>query len=257
MRRTPIALISLCLAAVAAPAAAGPGFDVGARAVYWFPDLSAKVQTFSAGVAGTEFDVKDDLGVGDENFPAGEAFFRVGRFHLRVGYTPVSFDGSRQLARTIVFNGQTFAATDNVVSTLDAKMIDGEVQVDLLSPDIVAASFNLGLLVKVKYVDGEVELRSASAGVQKKDFSAPVPMVGLAAGVGLLKDALRVDARAAGIAYSGNHLFEGDIFASFAPVPFVRLQGGYRIIDLKIDEKDDVVAKMRLNGPYAGVQIAF
>ena len=60
-------------------------------------------------------------------------------------------------------------------------------------------------------------------------------MLGAAAGVGFLKDMVRVDARAAGIAYSGNHLYDADAYASFAPLPFVRIQGGYRYIDLKID----------------------
>lgn len=241
----------------ALPAAAGPGFDAGVRAIYWFPRLDARVQTFEPGVTGTEFDAKDDLGVGDENFPEAEAFLRIGRVHLRAGYASLSFDGSKQLTRQITFNNITFAASDNVVSSLDAKMIDGEIQVDLLRPNLVAVSFNIGVVVKVKYVDGEVELQSASQGAHKKDFRAPIPMAGVAGGAGFLKNMIRVDARAAGIAYSGNHLFEGDAFASFAPAPFVRLQGGYRLIDLKIDEKDDIAARMKLRGPYAGIQIAF
>lgn len=257
MRRSLIALLSFCLAAVASPALAGPGFDAGARGIYWFPKLEGQVQDLTPGVTSPQFDLKNTLGVGDENFAAGEAFLRIGRFHLRVGYTPLKFDGNKQLTDNVVFNGRTFTVNDNVVSHLKANMIDGEIQVDLLQPDLVAASVNLGLIVKVKYVDGEVELRSASQGVQKKDFTAPIPMVGLAAGVGFLKDMIRVDARAAGIAYSGNHLYEGDAFASFAPLPFVRIQGGYRLIDLKIEKTDDILAKLKLHGPYAGVQVAF
>lgn len=237
------------------PAAAMPGFEAGVRGTYWFPDLSAKVQTFDPLPTGTKFDVKDDLGVADEDFPSGEAFLRVGRFHLRAGFTPVSFDGSKALARNIVFGGQTFSVSDTVISSLDMKMLDGEIQVDILRPDLIAASFYLGLVGKVKYVDGEVELRS-SAVTEKKDFRAPIPMVGLAAGVGFLKDMVRVDARAAGIAYSGNHLYEGDAYLSFVPFPFVRIQGGYRWIDLQVDE-DDIVAELTLKGPYAGVQISF
>ena len=213
MRRILILAAVMSLMA-AVPANALVDGEVGARAMFWFPDLSGDVQTEVSGVQGTKFDIKDDLNVGDENFPSGEAFVRFGRLHFRVGYTPVKFDGNKQLTRQIVFNNQTFNVNDNVVSQLDLKMIDGEVQFDLLRPDIAVVGFNLGLILKVKYVDGTVELRSTTA-TETRDFKAPIPMVGVAAGVGIIKDMLRADARVTGISYSGNHLFEGDVSHPF------------------------------------------
>lgn len=254
MKRFLILMAVLSLTA-AVPAHALPGVGAGARGMYWFPDLTGTVQTFDPVIGGTEFDVKDDVGIGDENFPSGEAFLRLSRFTFRVGYTPVKFDGNRQLTREIRFGDQIFNVNENVVSRLDLKMIDGEVQFDLLRPDVAAVAFNVGLIVKVKYVDGEVELRSATT-AETRDFKAPIPMVGAAAGVGFLKDMVRADARVTGIAYSGHHLFEGDAFASYAPIPFFRIQGGYRIIDLKIDE-DDIEASLTLKGPYVGAQLSF
>jgi outer membrane protein len=239
---------------MAGSAFAAPGFEVGARGAYWFPKLTGNAQTNATG--DTRFDFKDTLGVGDENIPFGEAFLRIGSTTLRVGYAQISFDGDKQLTQTVVFNGTTFSVADNVISKLDMKMLDGEVQHDFLRPDVGLAGFNLGLILKVKYVDGKVELRSVSQGATLKDFKAPIPMVGAAAGVGFLKDMVRVDARAAGIAYSGNHLFDADAYASFAPLPFVRIQGGYRYIDLKID-KNNTLASFKLSGPYLGAQLSF
>jgi outer membrane protein len=238
---------------MAGSAFAASGFEVGARGAYWFPELSGDART--SGTGDTRFDFEDDLGVGDENIPFGEAFLRFGKTTIRVGYTQFSFDGNKELTRTIVFNGTPFLVSDNVISGLDLKMLDGEVQYDFLRPDVGVAGFNLGLLLKVKYVDGEVELRNSTT-TETKDFKAPIPMVGAAAGVGFLKDMVRVDARASGIAYSGNHLYEVDAYASFAPLPFVRIQGGYRYIDLKIDESD-VLASFTLSGPYLGAQLSF
>jgi len=239
---------------MAGSAFAAPGFEVGARGAYWFPKLTGSAQTNATG--DTRFDFKDTLGVNDENIPFGEAFLRFGSTMVRVGYAQITFDGDKQLTQTVVFNGTTYSATDNVISSLDMKMLDGEVQYDFLRPDVGIAGFNLGLILKVKYVDGKVELRSVSQGATLKDFKAPIPMVGAAAGVGFLKDMIRVDARAAGIAYSGNHLYDADAYASFAPLPFVRIQGGYRYIDLKIDDSD-VLASFKLSGPYLGVQLSF
>ena len=254
MKRILVFAAVLSLAA-AVPAHALPGLEVGARGVYWFPDLTGTVQTFDPVIGGTEFNVKDDLGIGEESFLSGEAFVRFSRVTFRVGYTPVKFDGNRQLTREIRFGNQIFSVNENVVSRLELKMIDGELQFDLLRQDVAAVAFNLGVLVKVKYVDGEVDLRSTTR-AETRDFKAPIPMVGVAAGVGFLKDMLRVDARLSGIGYSGNRLIEGDAYASFAPLPFIRIQGGYRLIDLKIDE-DDIIADLELKGPYVGAQLSF
>jgi outer membrane protein len=238
---------------MAGSAFAASGFEVGARGAYWFPKLTGSAQTNSTG--DTRFDFKDTLGVKDENIPFGEAFVRIGSTTIRVGYTQFKFDGDKTLTDNVTFNGQTFSVSENVISKLDMKMLDGEVQFDFLRPDVGVAGFNIGLLLKVKYVDGNVELRSATK-TETKDFKAPIPMVGAAAGIGFLKDMVRVDARAAGIAYSGNHLFDADAYASFGPLPFVRIQGGYRYIDLKID-RDNTLVSFKLKGPYLGAQVSF
>ena len=238
---------------LAGSAFAAPGFEVGVRGAYWFPELTGDAQTNATG--DTRFDFKDTLGVNDENIPFGEAFLRIGNTTLRVGYTQLTFDGDKELTQTVIFNGTTFTATDNVISRLDMKMLDGEVQYDFLRPDVGVAGFNIGLILKVKYVDGKVELRT-TAQTETKDFKAPIPMIGAAAGVGFLKDMVRVDARAAGIVYSGNHLYDADAYASFAPLPFVRIQGGYRYIDLEID-KDGTLGSFKLKGPYVGAQLSF
>jgi outer membrane protein len=248
-----IATVAAGVFLMAEGAFAASGFEVGARGAYWFPELTGSAQTNVTG--DTRFDFKDTLGVEDENIPFGEAFLRLGNTTLRVGYTQISFDGEKQLTQTVVFNGETFTVADNVISALDLKMLDGEVQYDFLRPDVGVAGFNIGLLLKVRYVDGKVELRNSTT-TETKDFKAPIPMVGAAAGVGFLKDMLRVDARVAGIVYSGNHLYDVDAYASFAPLPFVRIQGGYRHIDLKIDE-DGTLASFKLSGPYLGAQLSF
>lgn len=248
-----VVMVAAGVLLMAGSAFAASGFEVGARGAYWFPKLTGSARTNATG--DTRFDFKDTLGVKDENIPFGEAFLRIGNTTLRVGYTQMKFDGDKELTQTVVFNGKTYSASDNVISSLDMKMIDGEVQYDFLRPDVGLAGFNLGLILKVKYVDGKVELRNSTT-TETKDFKAPIPMIGAAAGVGFLKDMVRVDARAAWIAYSGNHLYDADAYASFAPLPFIRIQGGYRYIDLKID-KDDTLASFKLSGPYVGAQLSF
>jgi hypothetical protein len=231
--------------------------EAGVRGEYWFPSISGNAQTTTSGLPDTPFDLKDTLGIQDENTFFGEAFLGVSRFTLRVGYTPLKFDGSSTLTQDFVFNGQTFTVNDTITSRLELDMIEGQVQFDILRPSIGVAALNLGLILQGVYVDGSIQVQSGTTGASTKDdFQLGAPLIGVAAGVGFLKDMIRVDARATGMAYSGSHLYEVDAYASFAPFPFVRLQGGYKYIDLKVDESD-VTAALTLSGPYAGLQVSF
>lgn len=255
MRRSLILCTVLFLSVFASRAQAQSGFGAGVRGMYWFPDLSATAQSVINGMPETQFNLKTDLGMNDENFPSGEAFLRFGRLHLRAGYTKISYDGSSTLTQEIVFNGQVFPVNDNVISSLDVKMLDAEVQVDVLRPDFVGASLYLGLIGKVKFLDVDLTLSSTDVS-EDESFRIPVPMVGLAAGAGFLNNVLRVDARGSGMAYSGNHIYELDAYVSIVPFPFLRLQGGYRYLDFKADE-NDLLADVRLSGPYVGAQLSF
>lgn len=233
--------------------------EAGVRGMYWGSTISGNVQTVTSGVPETVLDVKSDLGMKDENVFNGEAFFKAGNFTFRVAYTPLKFTGSSVLSAPIEFDGNTFPVGTPVSSKLETKMIDGDVQWDLLNPDFGVASMNLGVFLRLKYVDGSVEISSndplfpLSA---TQDFRLPIPELGAAAGIGFLKNIVRADARVSGIAYSGNHLYEGDAFLSVIPFPFLRLQGGYRFIDLKADE-NDLKGALKIKGPYAGIQVAF
>ncbi len=255
MRRAAAAV--LLLGAFAVCPAAALAIEAGIRAEYWFPTISGNAQTTTDGLPDDPFDLKDTLGIQDENVPFGEAFLGVSRFTLRVGYTPIRYDGSATLTRDFRFNGQTFPVNDTISSRLEVDVIEGQVQFDILRPSIGVASVNLGLILQGIYVDGSIRVQSGGTGASTtEDFRLGAPLVGAAAGVGFLKDMIRVDARATGMAYSGSHLYEVDAFASFTPFPFVRLQGGYKYIDLKVDESD-VTANLTLSGPYAGLQVSF
>lgn len=250
------------LAAVAASlliagfAADSHALEFGVRGALWFPDISGAVRTTTAGVPESDIDLKNTLGIQDENLPFVEAFFSFGNSTLRLGYTNLDFSGSRVLNQNITFNGQAFAVAETVSTQIDISMIDASWQYDILRPSLGVGSVNLGLLLQVKYVDGDVRLTGSATGTTVESFRAPIPMVGAAFGAGLVKNLVRADIRGAGIGFSGNHLVDVDAYVSITPFPFVKLQGGYRYLGLKIDEAD-ILASLRLKGPYAGVQISF
>ena len=87
-------------------------FEIGARALYWFPTLKADMKADSAGLTGTTLNLEDNLGVGNESFPTFEAFGGLGRHHLSLAYTPIKYSGSTTLTAPITFDGTDLHCRD-------------------------------------------------------------------------------------------------------------------------------------------------
>ncbi len=84
-------------------------FEIGARGYYWFPTLKkSDIRDDTDTKPGTEFSLKDDLGLGSENYPSVEVFAGLGKNHFSLMYTQADYSGSTRLARDITFEGTTF-----------------------------------------------------------------------------------------------------------------------------------------------------
>ena len=68
-------------------------------------------------------------------------------------------------------------------------MIDLEYQYKFLNLENILAGFSIGIIGKIKYLDGEARMNS-SIYDNKKDIHVPIPMIGLGAKIGLLADIL-------------------------------------------------------------------
>jgi hypothetical protein len=85
--------------------------------------------------------------------------------------------------------------------------------------------------------------------------TAPVPTIGARARVGL-GDFVAVIGRVGYLEVSGNSFLDADAQVEFSPLPFVGVFGGYRHLDLDIDE-NDIVIDATFAGPYAGAFVRF
>jgi hypothetical protein len=232
-------------------------FEIGARGLYWFPTLTADMRSDSAGLTGTTFNLKNDLGVGDDSFPAVEAFGGIGKHRFSLAYTPITYSGSTRLAAPATFNGKTFPTGAAVDTDLKLRMVDLEYQYKLLDRENIMAGFSFALIGQITYVDCETRM-SAPAANTESGFTvrAPVPMVGLGAHVALLAGLLEARAKMTGFAYSGNHLYEALADLSLTPFPFLDINAGYKIIRLKIDQSGNFLDS-EFAGPYVGLTVSF
>jgi outer membrane protein len=233
-------------------------FEFGARGYYWFPDFSGDVRVDKNSIIGTTISTEDDLGIGNESYPSVEVFMGAGKHHINFMYTKADYSGEKNLSRSIDFMGKTYTDGSFVQSDLAFKMLDLEYQYDLLDLENILAGFSLGVIGKIKYIDGEARLRATSLGYDESEtFQVPIPMIGLGMHVGILADILEARAKIAGIGYSGNKFYEGQADISVTPFPFLDIHGGYKIMKLDVDDVSDVYVDVEFKGPYVGLTLSF
>jgi hypothetical protein len=230
-------------------------FEIGARALYWFPSFSSDMRVDAGGVTGTLLNMKDTLGVGNESIPSFEVFAGAGKHTVSLAYMPVSYTGTRTLTTPIVFNGKIFAGSVN--TDLKLRMVDLEYRYKFLDLENVLAGFSLAAIGQVKYVEGEAKMNSTVPPQSTENtLRAPIPMVGLGAHAGILAGILEARAKIAGIAYSSNYLYEALADLSWTPFPFIDIHGGYKVIRLKIDHNDNFL-DAQFAGPYVGLTVSY
>jgi len=244
----------ILLTAFYAPSVFALGF--GARADYWIPTFSGDLRVDDNGAPGTLINLKDDLGISNDNIPGVEAYFGIGNHEITLAYSQVNLSGAKNIEKNIWFNGDLYLVTTYVESELKTSMIDLEYQYKLLNFKNILAGLSLGIIGKVKYFDGEVRMHSSVYDTQK-DIHVPIPMIGVGVNIGLLANILEARAKFVGMGYSGSFFYDGLADISFTPFPFLNIHGGYRAMSLKIDNISDVYAKMDFYGPYAGLAISF
>ena len=232
-------------------------FEIGARGYYWFPGFKADMKADNAGLSGTDINLKDNLDVGTKAFPSIEVFGGLGRSHLGLTYTPITYSGSTVLVQPINFNGKVFAAGWNVDTDLKLRMLDLEYRFTALNMENIMAGFSLDVIGQIKYIDGEAKIAAPALGVEaKQSVQLPIPMVGVGAHVGLLLNILEARAKITGISYSGNYLYEALADISLTPFPLLDIHAGYKVIRLHLD-RNDVYLNSEFSGPYVALTVSW
>ncbi|HXH71443.1 MAG TPA: hypothetical protein VNI58_01340 [Mariprofundaceae bacterium] len=212
--------------------------------------------TFAGNIAGvgTHADVKNDLGLKNSNQPTGEVALQFGDSRLSLGFIPMDFKGTGTLARTITFNGQNFTAGTTVNSQLKGDIYDIAYTYYLINMDDLPSRFQLGIEGAVKVVKAKASMTSA-AQTQSVSATVGIPTIGLRARVALA-DFIGLVGRVGYLGYSGNHFLDADAQVEFSPLPMVGIYGGYRYLQVKVDQSG-LFVDTKFQGPYIGGLVRF
>ncbi len=223
---------------------------------YWMPDFDSDIRVEDSNI-GTEFDVKDDLGIDDENFPDARVIWNTGpNSKLRIGYTQISYEGSQSISRTIEFSGKSYTSGTLVNSEMDISYLRLGWIWQFVN---IADKFKVGPVIEAKGIMADVSMEAPNlspAVSEDETFLGGLPTAGLALDFAPI-DQLNLFCEA-GALYAGEygHFLDAEAGIEIRPLKNVSLVGGYRIVDLKVEYEPDYI-KLRLTGPFAGGKIMF
>ncbi len=224
---------------------------------YWLPDLSAEGRVSKSGI-GTDIDFKNDLGLDDENFPEARFTWYMGpKSRLRLSYIQVGYSGDKHVAKTIDFNGKTYAGNTRVVTDLEAKYA----RFGLINQfiNIADGKVKFGPLIELKgfWVDASLEAPDLSLPIKEsEDFAIGLPTLGFALDIAPHKK-VNLFAEVSGMP-AGNYgyFFDGEAGIKIIPIENLSIAGGYRVF--KIEAKNDSdYADLDISGPFIGATLRF
>ena len=253
------ALVVLAVTVLSAGVALAQG-GVELESYLWRPDLTSTVRSVAGDAvldpALATLDLKADLGMQDEDAVDYRLTFHTGpRSRVRLAYLGLDYAGDERVARTVEFDGQTYVVGTRVVSALSLDYARLGWTWQFVGNDHV----RLGTVVEVKWVEIAAALRAPGLNppVEEADsLSAALPTVGLAFDVtpGRM---LSVFGEVTGVAAGDRgHFLDGEVGVRLTPVPFLTLVGGYRTVDLRIEDDPDL-AELEDSGPFFGFNLRF
>lgn len=114
--------------------------------------------------------------------------------------------------------------------------------------------------LSVKYVDADLTMTGVDAlsGIfitESESAKVPIPTLGARARIGF-SDYIALVGRVGYSEYQDNSFLDAEAQIEFSPIPLVGVFGGYRYLDLKVDDSG-VFVDAQFSGPFVGALIRF
>ncbi|HEX6976675.1 MAG TPA: hypothetical protein VF147_19845 [Vicinamibacterales bacterium] len=238
--------------------ATGETYHVELGYYFWNPTPDIIITSEGLGIPGTAIDFVSDLGIEQKRFGQLKAVLRPGKKHkLRFEYTPIHYEATGAISRTLVFNGIEYNVSLPVNTDLKWNAYRFGYEWDFLYMD---RGF-LGLVLEAKYTDVQTTLSNV-LDTEYVRAQAPIPAIGaigrvyVAPNISItgeftgfkLPDSINDDYRA--------KYFDFDIYGTVNFNDHVGAQAGYRSFNVVYKVKRDD-GELNLKGLYFGGAVRF
>ena len=272
MRNTAVAIALFFAVIVAAtPAAAqfgvrgstdratGETYHVEIGGYLWSPSPDILISSESLGIVGSTIDFVEDLGIEKQTFKQLKVVLRPGvKQKFRFEYTPINYDATSTLRRSVVFNGQRFDIALPVETDLSWRAYRFGYEWDFVYRD---RGF-VGLLLELKYTDIQASLANSLVGEEFVHARAPIPAIGII-GRGYVMPNISITGEFSGFKlpesidedYRANY-WDFDLYGTVNFNDHVGAQLGYRRLTVFYNIEEDH-GDLKLKGLYFGGVVRF
>ncbi len=219
----------------------------------WPATLSGVQQVNGDSFAGTQIDLEDTLGLQDETFPELHVQLKLlGPARLVGSYYSTKYEGEDTFTQSVTFNDTTYSASEEVSSEIDLSL--GRLLLSF-SP-VNFKRVNLGLMIGADLMSVDARLSSSGTGESQKDFTAPVPVVGVNLTLQPL-DKLVFYAEVSGLSLDigdvDASILDGIFRVEYYFLPWFAATGGYRLFDFDVTENDFGRVNFKQDGVQFGL----
>ncbi|MEO3678104.1 TIGR04219 family outer membrane beta-barrel protein [Rheinheimera fenheensis] len=179
--------------------------------------------------------------------------------NIRLQHNQLESNGLTVLNASFSFAGETFAVDTDIANQVDLTNTDYVLYYEILDNDLV--SLDLG--INAKHIDGSVAVADlgGSGAVAVQDASTFIPMLYTSAIVGLPLTGLELFANGSFVSYDGSRVYDMQAGVAYALLDNLavdlRLKLGYRAVNLRLDDIDNLYADLDFKGAFAGIELHF
>jgi hypothetical protein len=226
---------------------AEPKIEIEGR--FWFPELSGNIKATDDSIEGTNIDLKDDLGIEDENFSDIRLTCNLGSADkIRLSYSQVEFSGEKDIVQTVIFEGQSYTSSTHVITNVDLDYL----RLGWIHHFIRNNALKLGSTIEAKMFFIDASLAAPAIAISESEkFIGGLPTLGIVFEVEPHR-IIKVFAEISGLpAGSYGYLLDGELGIRLNPIENFSITGGYRIFSMKVED-DSNHAELEIGGPFLG-----
>ena len=173
--------------------------------------------------------------------------------NIKIAFTKLGNNGSGVLSSGFTFGGTTFNTNENITTTLDLDQTDITLYYNLVN---TTARLDLGLTLK--YVNGTASVLSLTTSqTEKVNFTGVLPLVYANLEFKMPFTGLSLGVNGNVISYNGHRFSDVQVKLAYKSKSNLGIEGGYRRIQLRLNDFDGVSSDLNFSGPYIGVYFSF
>lgn len=179
--------------------------------------------------------------------------------NIRLAHNQLKAEGVSLIDGDFSFGGEDFSINTSVSNTVDLTNTDIVLYYEILDNSIVALDIGLN----GKHIKGAASVvEQTQNGLQgEESVSQWLPLLYVNSKVGLPLTGLDVFAQGSYIGWSDSRMYDVQAGVAYEIIDSlavdIRLKVGYRAVNLRLDDLDNLYSNLDFKGPFAGIELHF